>query len=219
MLRFMWGKSHPFKSLRLLGGRMNFKITGTFALLAFAALTAGVDSALAAPSGKVVSVAQIARKVIRSQRQLDRRLAGLTPDQINGVMALLSTTEDADADGLPDILESDDGMCDSDSDDDGVQDGDEYEHGTDPDDSDSDDDGHDDNDENEVKGLITAISVSEISAGGSSFMLNNETAYMGRNKQALTNADFLVGECVEIEGHLEGATLVADKVKEENRCD
>jgi hypothetical protein len=159
---------------------------------------------------KIAKLENRLRRMFQSANLETRRLA---------VAARSGRSADSDFDGVPDNLEHEEAICNPDYDDDGLDDGEEYGEGKDPEDKDSDDDGHDDGDEVERKGPIEAISEQSVTVDGTAYTLTDETQY-GRDEQTVSLSDFAVGDCVEIEGHLdEMENLIADSMKSESCSD
>lgn len=156
--------------------------------------------------GRVVSAASQARRSEKQLKDLQGHLSKLTPDQINQLIEKLQAFNDADNDGVPDVLEPIAGRCDSDIDDDGVIDGDEYKNGTSP------------GGEAEVKGVIQTISVSNIVVNDTIFAIDSSTLFLSRKKVSLPPAEFAAGDCVEVEGISKSSVLTAVKIKEDNDC-
>jgi|688.fasta_scaffold533889_1 hypothetical protein len=161
------------------------------------------------------------RQIDRLTDNLARSLKKLSPADLQQVLRKVSKLklEDADDDGVPNLLEDDEpDVCDRDSDDDGIEDGDELEEGMDPSDEDSDDDGHEDQQEVEKEGEIQFLDSSSIQVSGVSFIVSEATDFFSKRKESRSIEDFAVGDCVEVEGHKDGDNNFADNIREED-CD
>lgn len=189
------------------------------------------SSAEAAPNAS--SVRARARAEAKAIAKLRKDFVKLPLATRRAVIAALSTLQDSDTDGVPDLLEPRSGnVCDRDSDDDGLDDGDEYSNGSNPlkrdsdgdgvadgEDDDSNGDGQSDSSEVEFKGILQAGSDPFSGTVGTiTFRVDGDTLFRkGSVINGLNLADF-IGLCVEVEGERRGATITADKVKEDDDC-
>ncbi len=102
---------------------------------------------------KVAAVIKIDKQINRLQARLKTLFGKLTLLETQKVLEKRSASlQDSDEDSLPDIYESNTGLCEPDSDQDGIDDGVEIIDGQDPTDSDSDDDGVTDDQESGLSG-------------------------------------------------------------------
>ncbi|RMG45143.1 MAG: hypothetical protein D6719_00565 [Candidatus Dadabacteria bacterium] len=202
-------------------------------------------TASASPSKK--AVLRAAKRAERAAKKSERLFKRLKSDDKVKVANKLQNKTDDDNDGLANVLDPDDNdqdvdndgikdgnevqnktdLEDSDTDGDGISD-DKDLHPTDSDadddgvldgDEDSDNDGTPDGqeDDNNVKGLISAITTTEITVNNQTFTLDSNTQYIGSDDQSVTQAYFAIGSCVEVEPDNSGN---AKKVKLENdSCD
>ncbi|MCI5065716.1 DUF5666 domain-containing protein [bacterium] len=181
-----------------------------------------VPTVLAAPAGKVKSLAKRYRNLDRKTNRLVTRFNRLSSAQQARLLSRLAEKyDDADNDDLPDFLDTGAGRCDSDVDDDGILDGEDR-------DDDSGDDDSDDSsptptptpsgNEIEIHAVIQSIGESSITLNNTTFVLNNSTEYLDDDNNEISRTDFSVGECVEVEGFSSGGNLVAEKVKEDDDC-
>lgn len=165
--------------------------------------------------GSQQRVKRFARNVIRWNRRLKDALETATGSTITELAQKYANETHSDDDTLPDFLENALGTssCDSDSDDDGISDDDEF----DDDESAGDHDEH----EIEVENTITELSETTLVVGGVSFVITDRTRWLDSEKAPLSQSDFAVGSCVEVEGELEAdGSILAEKVKkkEERKC-
>ncbi len=163
-------------------------------------------------SPQYTSAKQAAERVKKDEKDLARKAARLSAADKSKLKTAFKGT-DSDNDKLPDILErafkSD--SCGKDSDGDGLTD---YE---DPNENnpDSDGDGHSDGTEVSAKGTVTSFTDPTLVVGGKTFTVTASTTFKGTgfDKSAL-----VAGLCIDVEGHVDGADNIADKIKRDNDC-
>jgi hypothetical protein len=178
------------------------------ALLALIVIS--VSPAYASP--RYTAAKQSAERVKKDERELAKRIARLSATERAKLKRAFKAL-DSDGDGVSDILEGaiKSSRCDADSDDDGVDDGDD----SDEDNADSDGDGHNDGNEIGAKGNITSFTDPTLVVGGKTFTLTATTTFRGTG---FDKSDLVAGICIEVEGHVEGATNIADKIKRDDDC-
>ena len=153
------------------------------------------QSSPASASNRKSRVIAAARKADRSAEEFIRKFNKLSVSEQQKVKASIQKLNlpDADADGVPDLVENSEG--------------------TDSCDGDSDDDGNSDGSEREAEGKISAVSESSITVGGLVFVINENTVLEGIAREAL-----LVDVCVEAEGALVADAIIASKIESSDDC-
>jgi hypothetical protein len=166
----------------------------------------------ASASPRYTAAKQSAERVKKDEKELARRFARLTATERAKLKAAFRAL-DSDGDGVSDILEGaiKSSRCDADSDDDGVDDGDD----SDEDNADSDGDGHNDGSEVEAKGKVISFTDPILVVGGKSFTVTATTTFRGTG---FDKSDLVAGLCIEVEGHTDGASTIADKIKQDDDC-
>jgi len=155
---------------------------------------------------------QSAEKIKKEERQLARLMLRLSAKD-KATLKKSFRGLDSDGDGLADILEAavKASRCDADSDDDGLDDDED----SDEDNADSDGDGHGDANEVEAKGKITSFTDPTLVVGGKTFTVTDSTTFRGTG---FDKSDLVAGLCIEVEGHIDGANNIADKIKRDDDC-
>jgi len=180
-------------------------LTALLALLLVAA-----SPAYASP--RYTAAKQSADRIKKEEKDLARRIARLTAAEKAKLKKAFKGL-DSDSDGLADILEAavKSSRCDADSDDDGLDDDED----SDEDNADSDGDGHNDGSEVEAKGKITSFTDPTLVVGGKTFTVTDSTTFRGTG---FDKSDLVAGLCIEVEGHIDGANNIADKIKRDDDC-
>ena len=142
-----------------------------------------------------------ARNLAAKEKNFARTLSRLSAANRVKLKSLLGKTGgDSDNDGVSDIFEKARGsnLCNSDSDGDGIND---------------DKDNNEDSQEIETKGEVVSFDGSALVVGTTTFTVNDSTTLRP------SNLEITAGICVEVKGHKEGDSNIADRVKEEDCSD
>jgi hypothetical protein len=171
-----------------------------------------VSTAPAFAEPRYTAAKRAADKVKKDERDLARKAKRLSAKEKARLKSAFRG-KDSDSDGVADIIEGafGSGSCESDSDDDGLPDDEDI----DEDNPDRDGDGHMDGNEVAAKGTITSFADPLVTVGNRTFIITGDTQFRGVN---FGPEDLEPGLCVEVEGHTNGATTVADKVKRDDDC-
>lgn len=180
-------------------------LTSLLALLAISA-----TPVLAAP--RYTSAKQAADKVSKDEKDLARKISRLSATERAKLKAAIKGL-DSDGDGVSDIVERGLGSsrCDADTDDDGLPDGED----SNEENPDSDGDGHNDGSEVGAKGNVTSFADPTLVVDGKTFTVTDSTTFRG---SGFDKSDLTAGLCIEVEGHVEGAGNIADKIKRDDGC-